>query len=408
MPGGTPDMEPGGYTVLKDREEQRAADGFRSAYGYAPEWIASAPGRTEIGGNHTDHQRGRVLAAAVDLRTAVAAAPNGTGSIRLISEGYDPVEIDLSRKAPLEEERGTTRALVRGVAALTGGDLPGFDAYMTSSVLPGSGLSSSAAFEVALGALASAMAKVCRTPMELARLGQRAENEWFGKPCGLMDQAASASGGAVEIDFSDPSEPLVTPVEFDPARFGHGMVILDSGADHALLTDEYSAIPAEMRAVAARFGKDCLREVPEEVFAAEIPALRRECGDRAVLRAMHFYAEDARAHAEAEAIREGRFDDLLSLVRESGRSSWELLQNVIPAGEKRRQALAVALACAEKALRGRGACRVHGGGFAGTIQAFVPGEELRRFVAETESVLGEGACRVLSVTPRGAEAERIC
>ncbi len=393
--------------MLKDGEEKRAADGFRAAFGRAPEWIASAPGRTEIGGNHTDHQRGRVLAAAVDLRTAVAAAPNGKGSIRLISEGYEPMEVDLSAKAPIEEERGTTRALVRGIAALAGWDFPGFDAYVTSSVLPGSGLSSSAAFEVALGALMAAMAGIFRTPMEFAKLGQRAENEWFGKPCGLMDQAASASGGAVEIDFSDPSEPVVTPVAFDPARFGLTLAILDSGADHADLTDEYSAIPAEMCAIAAHFGKKVLREVPEEAFRAEIPALRESYGDRAVLRAMHFYAEDARAHAEADAIREGRRDTFLALVRESGRSSWELLQNVIPAGETKRQALAVALACAEGALRGRGACRVHGGGFAGTIQAFVPEEELPRFAAETEGVLGKGACRVLSVTPRGAEAERL-
>ena len=393
--------------MLEGREEKRAADGFRAAFGRDPVWIASAPGRTEIGGNHTDHQCGRVLAAAVDLRTAVAASANGRDSIRLLSEGYAPLEISLREKGPLEGERGTTGALVRGIAALAGGDPEGFDAYVTSSVLPGSGLSSSAAFEVALAALTCAMAGVRRTPMEFARLGQRAENEWFGKPCGLMDQAASAIGGAVEIDFADPDAPGVKRLTFDPPRFGYALAILDSGADHAGLTDEYSAIPAEMRAVAAYFGREVLRDVPEDEFVAAIPALRRECGDRAVLRAMHFYAEDERVHAEAEAIREGRFGDFLALVRESGRSSWELLQNVIPAGEKKQQALAVALACAEKALRGRGACRVHGGGFAGTIQAFVPKEDMPRFVGETERTLGKGRCRVLQVTPRGAAAERI-
>ena len=375
--------------------------GFAACFGGAPERYFSAPGRTEIGGNHTDHQRGRVLAAAVNLDTVAAVRVNGSDLIRIQSKGYPMCQVDIRELTPVEGEINSTPALIRGVAARfaqLGCRVAGFDAYVESTVLPGSGLSSSAAYEVLIGTIINHLffeGKVSQP--EIAMIGQYAENVFFGKPCGLMDQMASAVGNLVNIDFFDKDNPAIHPVSFDFASCGHALCIIDSGADHADLTDEYAAVPGEIKAVAAYFGKEVLTQIAESDFYAAIPALRKTCGDRAVMRCIHFYQENARVPKQVAALEQGDFDAFLQLIKESGRSSWMYLQNVIPAGYKAHQDVAVSLALCEHYLQGKGAFRVHGGGFAGTVQAFVPFELLDSFRA----ALGEGACHVLSIRPQG-------
>ena len=377
---------------------------FERQYGRAAEYIFSAPGRTELGGNHTDHQHGLVLAAAVTLDTKAAAAENNDGCIRVISEGYAPVTVPIDELEKHPEERNTAAALVRGVAAgfaRRGYGVRGFDAYVVSDVLPGSGLSSSAAFEVLIGTVINALSGGALSPAEIARIGQYAENEYFGKPSGLMDQTASAVGGIVAIDFADPGAPVITPVEFDFAECGYALCIIDSGADHAELTEEYAAITNELKAVCRVFGKEHLREVDEHEFYARIAEVRRAAGDRAALRAAHVFNENKRCAVETAALGNGDFERFLQLVTESGRSSWMYLQNVIPTGSTARQELAFALLLCGKLLGGRGAFRVHGGGFAGTVQAFVPEDMLAGFRAGVDSVLGAGSCHVLSIRREG-------
>jgi len=379
--------------------------GFASAFGGAPERYFSAPGRTEIGGNHTDHQRGRVLAGAVNLDTIAAVRLNGTDMIRILSDGYPMCEVDVKELTPKEEEINTTMALIRGVAARftqLGCTVKGFDAYCQSTVLPGSGLSSSAAYEVLIGTILNHMffdAKVSQA--EVAQIGQYAENVFFGKPCGLMDQTASAVGNLVTIDFFDKENPKIEPLAFDFASCGHALCIIDTRASHADLTDEYAAIPNEIKAVCAHFGKEVLTQIEEKEFFAAIPVLREKCGDRAVLRAVHFYQENARVPKQVEVLERGDFEGFLKLIKESGHSSYMYLQNVIPSGYKAQQDVALALAMCEHFLGGRGGYRVHGGGFAGTVQAFVPFDILERFVAGMDGILGEGACHVLSIRPQG-------
>ena len=392
--------------LMIDPIKKEALDaGFAAAFGGVPVRYFSAPGRTEIGGNHTDHQRGRVLAAAVNLDTVAAVRENGTDIIRVLSAGYPRCEIDLKELTPREDEINTTPALIRGVAARfsqLGCEVKGFDAYCESTVLPGSGLSSSAAYEVLIGTIINHLffeAKVSQA--EVAQIGQYAENVFFGKPCGLMDQTASAVGNLVTIDFFDRENPVIEPVNFDFGSCGHALCIIDSGADHADLTDEYAAIPGEIKAVAVCLGQEVLSRIDEADFYANIPALRQTCGDRAVMRCIHFYQENARVPQQVEALRQGDFDRFLGLVKQSGYSSYMYLQNVIPAGYKTHQEVAVALALCEHYLQGRGAYRVHGGGFAGTVQAFVPFDILDSFVAGVDGVLGEGACHVLSIRPQG-------
>jgi len=392
--------------LVIDSLKKAALDaGFNAAFGGEPERYFSAPGRTEIGGNHTDHQRGRVLAGAVNLDTAAAVRINGTNTIRIQSKGYPLHVVDLENLSPVESEINSTPALIRGVAARFTElecKVEGFDAYCESTVLPGSGLSSSAAFEVLIGTIINHLFFDCRVSQaEVAQIGQYAENVFFGKPCGLMDQTASAVGNLVTIDFFDKDHPVIEPVDFDFAACGHALCIIDSGADHADLTDEYAAVPGEIKAVAAFFGKEVLTEIDEAEFYAAIPAIRKRCGDRAVMRCIHFYQENARVPQQVAALKAGDFDEFLSLVKQSGYSSWMYLQNVIPAGYKLHQDVAVALGLAEHYLKGRGAYRVHGGGFAGTIQAFVPLDMLEEFVAGMDRVLGEGACHVLSIRPQG-------
>ena len=383
-------------------------DGFERSFGAGPDTpvaLCSAPGRTEICGNHTDHQHGRVLAGAVDVDFLACAAKNGTSKIRFQSEGWPLVEIGLDELIPKTAERESTAALVRGMAGLVkerGFDVSGFDVYAASEVLPGSGLSSSAACEVLLGVIENRL--FCGDALDavtIAQLGQRAENVYFGKPSGLMDQTASSVGGAVAIDFADPASPVVRSVKVDLEALGYALCIIDSGASHAALTGEYASIPEEMGAVAEFFGKKVLREVDEAALLRALPELRKSAGDRAVLRALHFFADDRRSAEEADALERGDMDAFLALVRESGRSSWELLQNITPTGAAKEQAMAVALTVAGRALGGRGACRVHGGGFAGTIQAFVPLDMLEGFKFEVEAVLGKGSCKALSIRPVG-------
>lgn len=365
----------------------------------------SAPGRTEISGNHTDHQHGCVLAAAVNLETVAKVTLNGTDRICVRSEGYAAVVIDLKDLTVHEEEKNTTAALVRGVAAAfskRGAKLQGFDAEVRSTVLPGSGLSSSAAFEVLIGTICNELFYDRKlSAVEIAQIGQYAENVYFGKPCGLMDQTASSVGGMVFIDFQNPAKPVVEKLDFDFEKAGHALCIIDSGADHADLTDEYAAIPGELKEVCRFFGKEVLREIPEADFFAALPELRHRVPDRAILRAIHFYQENKRVQLQAQALRDGDFETFLRLVSESGRSSWMYLQNITPAGATEHQNVAVALALCDTLLGGRGAYRVHGGGFAGTVQAFVPMDMLDAFKSGIERVLGEGKCHVLSIRAQG-------
>ena len=379
--------------------------GFAAAFEGSPARYFSAPGRTEIGGNHTDHQRGRVLAAAVNLDTVAAVRANGTNIIRIQSKGYPMSVVDLDNLTPVESEINSTPALIRGVAARfvqLGCKVEGFDAYCESTVLPGSGLSSSAAYEVLIGTIINHMFFDGRVSQpEIAMIGQYAENVFFGKPCGLMDQMASAVGNLVTIDFFDKENPVIEPVNFDFASCGHALCIIDSGADHTDLTDEYAAIPGELKEVCAFFGKEVLTQIPEHEFYAAIPTLRKVCPDRAVLRAIHFYQDNARVPRQVAALRSGDFDSFLSLVKQSGYSSYLYLQNVIPAGYTEHQDVALALALCEHYLQGRGAYRVHGGGFAGTVQAFVPFDLLESFRSGMDAALGQGACHVLSIRPQG-------
>ena len=381
-------------------------DGLEKTFGsHAEAGLYSAPGRTEIGGNHTDHQHGRVLAGSVNIDMIAAAAPNDKNQLRVQGEGYDLCVIDLNDLEARKEEENTTASLLRGeCAAFTqrGAKLAGLDVYISSNVPKGSGVSSSAAFEVLIGVILNDCFMTEKvSPIAIAQIGQWAENVYFGKPCGLMDQMASSVGNIITIDFASPAKPVVEPVAVDFSKAGLALCILDSGADHADLTDEYAAIPAECRAVAAVCGGEVLRDVPFETFLAKLPECRRQCGDRAVLRAFHVYADNDRVAKQVAALHDGDFGTFLSLVNESGCSSWEYLQNVIPAGYKEHQEVGVTIAAAKHLLGDKGAVRVHGGGFAGTVQAFVPVEMLDEFKAGMEAILGEGRCHVLSIRPEG-------
>ncbi|MGM9600870.1 MAG: galactokinase [Faecousia sp.] len=368
-------------------------------------YVFSAPGRTEISGNHTDHQCGCVLAAAVNLEAVADVWLNGTNNIWIQSQGYPTMKVDLDDLSVREEEKNSTAALIRGVAysfVQRGAKLRGFDAVVNSTVLPGSGLSSSAAFEVLFGTILNELFFDKRlSAVEIAQIGQYAENVYFGKPCGLMDQMASSVGGLVYMDFENPQEPIIEKIDFDLAKAGYALCIIDSGADHADLTDEYAAIPTEMREVAAFFGKEVLRQIPADTFFSALPELRGKVPDRAILRAIHIYQENSRVLKQVEALKSGNMDAFLQLVKESGRSSWMYLQNISPTGAVEHQEVAVALALCDVLLQGRGAYRVHGGGFAGTVQAFVPFDMLDAFISGIEAVLGADKCHVLNIRPQG-------
>ena len=366
--------------------------------------LISAPGRTEIGGNHTDHNHGRVLAAAVNLDTLCAVTPRNDMTVLFHSHGYSPIEISLDDLSAHDDEKGTTMALIRGVAAgmkEAGYRIGGFDAVVTSTVAGGSGLSSSAALEVMLTGVLDALYNRFDMPYVLrAQISQRAENIWFGKPSGLLDQMASAAGGLVTVDFRDPAKPEVQALQYDFARKGYALVVVATGGSHADLTDQYSAIPAEMRAVARCCGQSVLRDVTAEELTARAAEIRKSAGDRALMRAFHFVNEDARVPEQVKALREDRMEDFLQLIIDSGRSSYMYLQNVYGPGTD--QSLSLALCMAEEMLAGKGAWRIHGGGFAGTTLNFVPTAEVGRFVETMDRTFGEGACKVLNIRPEGA------
>lgn len=385
-----------------------AVESYKSIYDEGDVTLYSAPGRTEVGGNHTDHQHGKVLAGSVNLDVIAVAGANGKDTVAVKSEGYPEDVVTLRDLSPKADEEGKAAALVRGMCSLARGagyPVAGFNAYTTSNVLKGSGLSSSAAFEVLLGNIISGL--FCRggiSPVEIAKMGQKAENVFFGKPCGLMDQTASSVGGFTSIDFADPANPVIDSVSFDLAAAGYSLCIVNTGGNHADLTADYAGITEECRSVARFFGKEVLHDVPEEAVLRAIPELRAAVGDRAVLRALHFFRETVRAGDEATALKEGRFADFLRLVRESGESSYKYLQNVYSPENPGEQGLSLALCLAESVLGERGAARVHGGGFAGTIQSFVPGDLLDSFRREMEAVFGAGQVYTLSIRPVGGVA----
>lgn len=367
--------------------------------------VFSASGRTEIGGNHTDHQHGCVLAAAVNMDMIAIAAPNDSGVIRFSSEQCPECTVSTDDLAVHDDEKGTTAALIRGIAAGLAGpgaNIGGLDILVSSDVPSGSGLSSSAAFEVLIGTVIDCIYNDGEAGAEaIAHIGQAAENLYFGKASGLMDQMASALGGMVAIDFEDPDSPKVERIDFDLGDAGYCICITDTGSSHADLSDEYSAVSAEMKHIAQAMGHEVLREADEEEFYRLIPELRKVCTDREILRAAHFYSENERAFLEAQALRNGDTEEFFELVNASGDSSAQLLQNLYPTSSPQSQSLPLAIMLSKRILGGSGAVRVHGGGFAGTIQAFVPIYTVREYIGEMERVFEEGCCHVLSIRNEG-------
>ena len=383
---------------------------FKSTFGRDPQYYFTAPGRIEVSGNHTDHQHGCVMAAAINLETRGWVALSDKPEINMVSEGHTGCRISLDDLSFKEEAKGTSGALVAGIAkqfADRGAKLQGFDIYVTSEVLPGSGMSSSASFEVMIGNVFNYLFfdNKC-TPVELAQIGQWSENNYYGKPCGLMDQTACSVGNFIGIDFKDPADPTVRKLDFDFEKSGHSVCVIDSGANHAKLDDEYAAITSELRAVCKVFGKEYLREVDEDEFYSRIADVRTAAGDRAVLRAIHVFNENKRVAMQSDALEKGDFGTFLKLATESGLSSWRLLQNVIICGNSDHQEVALALQLAWQFLGGRGAVRVNGGGFAGTILAFVPNDMLADFKNKMERALGQGSCLILKINPQGGTAEK--
>ena len=406
----------GASAVALQKSRYRALlDRFAATYGGDRSVVlCTVSGRSELSGNHTDHNHGCVIAASIDLDILAVAAANQDGVVRVSSEGFGDEAVVLSdTKKPDPALFGTSASLIAGMCAglsEAGYTVGGFDACMTSDVKGGSGLSSSAAYENMIGVILSHLYNEGKVDVvEIAKLSQKAENVYFGKPCGLMDQVACAVGGIVAIDFADPTAPMIEPIPFDMTAAGYRLCIVHTGGSHADLTDEYAAIPREMKAVAAVFGKDVLREVSEADVKNALPTLRERLGDRAVLRALHFFEENRRVADQKTSLTDGSaaaLDRFFEGVRASGRSSFCYLQNVTVSGESHEQGLALALCLAESLLGGKGAFRVHGGGFAGTIQAFVPADMTEDFKTAMDAAFGRGACSVLRIRPVGAA--RVC
>lgn len=393
---------------LIGRQQDRyaeASDKFIELYGDRDIEVYSAPGRSEVGGNHTDHQHGQVLAAAVNLDVIAIVSKTDDGIIKVVSDSFDIAPIDVKDLAKKDKEEGSSEALIRGVAGKLkddGYNVGGFVAYMTSDVLVGAGLSSSAAFEVAIGNVLSGLYNDMNlTDVYIAKVSQYAENVYFGKPCGLMDQMASSVGSLVNIDFYDVNEPVINPVRVDFEKFGHSLCIVDTKGDHADLTDDYAAIPIEMKKVAGFFGKEYLKEIPFDEFLDKIPQIRPVSGDRAVLRAIHFFEDDMRVTDEVNALKNGDFEEFKKLITESGNSSYKYLQNVYSIKDYDNQNISLALVLTERYLGSRAGYRVHGGGFAGTIQVFVPNDLVSGYKKEIEKYFGEGSCHVLKIRKYG-------
>ncbi len=397
----------GGDAVFAQRGRYvRAVERFEEIYGVTDDVrLFSAPGRTEIGGNHTDHNHGKVIAASVNLDVIAVVTATNTAEIRVQSEGYRPDTIDLHDLSVNPKEHNRSSSLVRGVADgfnKRGYRIGGISAYTTSNVLKGSGLSSSAAFEVLLGTVLNHVYNDgVVSAVEIAQIAQYAENVHFGKPCGLMDQMASSVGGIVAIDFNDPDHPIIRSVDCDFRRSGYALCIVDTGGSHAALTGEYAAVTQEMKAVCTALGVEYLRDTTRDAVIQQMEALRQNCGDRAVLRALHFFAENERVEQQSAALEQGDFDTFLKLITASGHSSFEFLQNLYANTNVQFQGLPLALAVAGHVLDGEGACRVHGGGFAGTTQNFVPTHKVAAFTEAIECVFGAGSCHKLSIRPCG-------
>ncbi len=394
--------------VLKQKERyKKILELFSSFYDSGREIrFFSAPGRTEICGNHTDHNKGKVMAAAVNLDVVGAAAKNNDGNVRVKSAEYEKIDvIDITDLTPHKEEYGKSKGLIRGICAgfkNRGYNIGGFDAATMTQVLSGSGLSSSAAFEVLVGTCMNYLyndGKV--SAVEIAQIAQYAENVFFDKPCGLMDQMACSVGGFVKIDFKDTDKPVIEPIEFDFASCGHSLCIVDTRANHSDLTDEYAAIRLEMEKAASCFGKSALREVDENEFKSKLAYVREKAGDRSVLRGLHFYGENNRVERASSALEKGDFEEFKTVITESGFSSYMYNQNVFSSKQPLSQPVSLALAVSDSILRGKGAWRVHGGGFAGTIQAFVPSDLLEVYKNTIESIFGKGSCYILSIRPVG-------
>lgn len=367
--------------------------------------LFSAPGRTEVGGNHTDHNHGKVLAASISLDAIAAASKNDDNVIRIKSAGFPQDDVDLSVLEPLEKESGKSAALIRGIAARfkqLGYNIGGFDATTASMVLSGSGLSSSAAFEILVATMLNHFYNDGKiSSVELAKISQYAENKFFGKPCGLLDQMACSVGGFVTIDFENLDSPLVKKVDFNFESCGHSLCIVDTKGNHSDLTDDYAAVRSEMENVAAFFGKDVLRQVDKTDVIQNAAAISKKLGERAVLRALHFYGENDKVDKEVAALESGDFESFKALIIESGLSSYLYNQNVYTPKDPKNQPLSLALAMSEQILKGSGAWRVHGGGFAGTIQAFVPNDKLEEYKSAMNALFGEGSTYVLSIRPQG-------
>ncbi len=384
---------------------QEAIRKYEELYGAGEVELYSAAGRSEVGGNHTDHQHGEVLAASINLDAIAVVGKTGGQEIKLLSDGYPMITVDLSQLEKREAEEGTSAGLIRGMAhglKKNGHEIGGFQAFVTSDVLNGAGMSSSAAFEVLVGTILSGLYNgMSISPVEIAQVAQYAENVYFGKPCGLMDQMACSVGGLIHIDFADPGQPIVEKVDVDFSAYGHSLCITDTKGSHADLTDDYAMIPQEMKKVAGFFGKEYLREVEPEEFYKNIPGIRKECGDRPVLRALHFFEEDKRVRQEVAALQDGDFQGFLDTVQASGDSSFKYLQNIYTNKDVQNQSVSMGLALSSTILPGHGVSRVHGGGFAGTIQAFVADDFVEEYRQALDHLYGEGSCHVLKVRPFG-------
>ncbi len=380
---------------------------FNNVFGKKDIMLFSSPGRTEIGGNHTDHNYGRVLAGAVNMDNIAVAAVNNTNIVKILSSGYEKFEVDLTDLSPNRAENYTSASIVRGISARMkelGFAFGGFDCCIDSGVPVGSGLSSSASFEVLIGAIISHLFNDGKLEaVQNAIIGQYAENVYFGKPCGLMDQTACAVGGLVTIDFKDPSNPVVKKVNFDFVATGFSLVITDTGGNHADLNDEYASIPIDMKAVAAELGAKVLRQVSLDQVLNITPEIREKVGDRAILRAIHFQNDNQRVVDQVAALEKNDFKAFLGMVIDSGFSSFMYNQNIYPVNNIKEQGVSLALALSDLVLKGQGAWRVHGGGFAGTIQAFVPEKLLDKYITTLEHVFGKGACHNLFIRQKGAD-----
>ncbi len=396
-----------GESALESQRKRyiSAVEKFGKTYsGYDEIKIYSAPGRTEIGGNHTDHQHGCVLAAAVDVDVIAVVAFNETGIIRVLSEGYAEISVDCRDLSIHKNEHGSA-AIIRGVAAKfaeRGVKIGGFDMYATSDVLAGSGISSSAAFETLVGTVIDKNYNNGKAgAVEIAKIGQFAENVYFGKQCGLMDQTVSSVGGFVFIDFEDTENPIIENCNVDFDALGYSLFITDTKGSHADLTDDYVAVRSEMNDVAKFFGKEYLREADADEFWKRLPEVRAKVSDRAVLRAMHFFDENLRPKAQFDALKDGNIERFLQLIRESGESSERLLQNIYSTKKPLEQAVSLGLAVSRKIMGNQGVCRVHGGGFAGTIQAFVSADKAEEYKSALDGVFGTGSCRLMKIRPVG-------